>query len=293
MAARPTESPLVVIVGPTASGKSTLALDIARQFGGEIICADSRTVYKGIDIGTAKPSRADQIAVPHWGLDLVAPNEPFSVSDFKKYANRIIEEIRNRGHIPLLVGGTGLYINAVIFDYQFGAPINKKLRSELQQLTLEELTSYCKEKQINLPENSKNKRYVIRSIENSGRDIKRNNQLMAKSVVVGITTDKILLHARIEERVEQILQNGVVDEARKLGKKYGWKCEAMKSNIYPLVHSYLKNEITIDELKTKAIVTDWRLAKRQLTWLSRNKFIHWETLDEANKYLSNQLVTNK
>ena len=101
--------PLVVIVGPTASGKSTLAIELAEQYGGEIICADSRTIYTGMDIGTAKPSAEDQARVPHWGLDLVQPGEPFSAADFKVYAEQKIADIRSRGRIPFLVGGTGLY----------------------------------------------------------------------------------------------------------------------------------------------------------------------------------------
>src|SRR5215216_6778680 len=111
--------PLITIVGPTASGKTSLAVELAEQFGGEIICADSRTVYRGMDIGTAKPSKADQKRVPHWGIDLVDPDQKFSAADFKVYANQKIKEIRARGHIPFLVGGTGLYVDAVIFDYQF------------------------------------------------------------------------------------------------------------------------------------------------------------------------------
>ena len=96
--------PLIVIVGPTASGKTSLAIDLARQFDGEIICADSRTIYQGMDIGTAKPTKAEQATVPHWGIDLVAPNQSYSVADFKQYADQKIEEIRGRGHIPFLVG---------------------------------------------------------------------------------------------------------------------------------------------------------------------------------------------
>jgi tRNA dimethylallyltransferase len=112
--------PLIVIVGPTASGKTSLAIDIAKQFGGEIICADSRTVYIGMDIGTAKPSRAEQAMVPHWALDLVEPGQRFTAADFKEYANKKIAEIRSRGNIPMIVGGTGLYVDGVIFDYKFG-----------------------------------------------------------------------------------------------------------------------------------------------------------------------------
>ena len=111
------ETPLIVIVGPTASGKTSLAIKLAKKFGGEIICADSRTVYRDMDIGTAKPTLVERQEVAHWGLDLVEPGQLFSAADFKEYATKRIAEIRDRGNIPFLVGGTGLYIDGVIFNF--------------------------------------------------------------------------------------------------------------------------------------------------------------------------------
>ncbi|HEY1086016.1 MAG TPA: tRNA (adenosine(37)-N6)-dimethylallyltransferase MiaA [Candidatus Saccharimonadales bacterium] len=113
------EPPLVVIVGPTASGKTAAAIEIAKRHKGEIICADSRTIYREMNIGTAKPTAAEQAIVPHWGLDLVNPSERFTVADFKQYAIQKITEIRSRGHIPFLVGGTGLYVDSVVFNFDF------------------------------------------------------------------------------------------------------------------------------------------------------------------------------
>ncbi|TAL14379.1 tRNA (adenosine(37)-N6)-dimethylallyltransferase MiaA [Patescibacteria group bacterium] len=291
MATEPvSELPLVVIVGPTASGKSKLAIDLAGRFNGEIICADSRTIYTGLDIATAKPTQDEQQLVAHWGLDLVEPGARFTAANFRKYADRKIVEIRNRGHIPFLVGGTGLYVDAVLFGYTFGSVVNEKLRLELQQMSLDELHDYCSEHNINLPENDKNKRYVMRAIENAAVNVEQNATPVYKNIIVGITTDKNVLRNRIETRIEQMLENGVVEEAKKLGKMYGWKSESMTSNIYPLIHKYLQNELTIDELKVQSATIDWRLAKRQLTWLKRNKFIHWLDLSDANTYLSNQLA---
>jgi tRNA dimethylallyltransferase len=293
MATKHIDLPLVVIVGPTASGKSSLAIEIAQRFNGEIICADSRTVYKGMDIGTAKPSKLEQHTVPHWGLDLIDPDERFSVVDFKNYADKKIVEIKNRGRIPILVGGTGLYVDAVVFGYQFGASVNEKLKSKLQRMSINELHDYCKEYQINLPENDKNKRYVIHAIENANNKISRSVEPIYKNIIVGITTDKNILRERITKRIEQLIENGVVDEAIKLGRKYGWNSESMKSNIYPLVCEYITKGTTVDELKKRAEAADWHLAKRQMTWLKRNKFIHWGTLSEVNTYLYNQLVTTE
>jgi tRNA dimethylallyltransferase len=285
-----TKLPLVVIVGPTASGKTSLAIEIAKQFGGEIICADSRTIYKGMDIGTAKPTKAEMQSVPHWGLDLVEPGEYFSAADFKEYAELKIQEIRARGHIPFLVGGTGLYVDAVIFDYQFGPQADPAFRAELEAMTLEELHDYCKQNSVSLPENDKNKRYVIRAIEQKSINTLRRNEPVENCIIVGITTDRQTLRDRIKLRSEQLFDDGVVEEATLLGKKYGWESEAMTGNIYPLVHAYLEKELTIDEVKDKFTTLDWRLAKRQMTWLRRNTFIWWGSLTEVRERLLNLLA---
>ncbi len=282
--------PLVVIVGPTASGKTALAIKLATQFGGEIICADSRTIYKWMDIGTAKPTLTERAQVPHWGLDLVEPTERFTAADFKQYAVKKIAEIRARGHVPFLVGGTGLYVDAVLFDYQFGPPADNTLRRQLEQLTVEQLQEYCIERNVILPENKSNKRYVIRAIEQKSINNKRRNEPISASIIVGIATDRELLRTRIERRAEQLFDDGVVNEAIMLGEKYGWESEAMTGNIYPLVRTYVAGDMTIDEVKNKFTTLDWRLAKRQLTWLRRNPHIQWLSLTEAEHYLSERLA---
>lgn len=282
--------PLIVIVGPTASGKTTLAIKLAKQFGGEIVCADSRTVYRGIDIGTAKPTREEQRIVPHWGLDLVEPGERFTAMDFKRYATQKIMEIRARGHVPFLVGGTGLYIDAVLFDYQFGAQGDDARRARLEQLTIGELQNYCIDNNVGLPENKMNKRYLVRAIEQHGINHQRSSKPINTSMIVGITTDRDILRTRIERRVEQIFDDGVVEEAKMLGKKYGWNNEAMTGNVYRLIHKYLGGELSMQEMQHKNCISDWRLAKRQLTWFKRNQYIVWKPLDEAEHYLSDILA---
>lgn len=291
MATSSINAPLIVITGPTASGKTGLAIELARQFNGEIICADSRTIYKGMDIGTAKPTPEEQAIVPHFGLDLVEPGEYFSVSDFKVYADQKISEIRDRGHVPFLVGGTGLYIDAVLFDYQLGPPVDNSIRQKLEKLTLDELYKYCSDNNVILPENEKNKRYVIRAIEQNGVNTGRNHTPIENSIVVGIATEKEILHQRIADRTEQLFDNGVVDEAIILGKKYGWESEAMTANVYRLVHLYQENKMTLDEVKEKFTTLDRQLAKRQLTWLRRNPHLKWLRLDEARRYLT-QILAN-
>lgn len=287
--ARP-EPPLVVIAGPTASGKTALAIRLAKRFGGEIICADSRTVYKDMDIGTAKPTVEEQATVPHWGLDLVEPGDVFTAADFKQYALEKIAEIRGRGRIPFLVGGTGLYIDAVLFDFQFGPAANPEQRSELESKNVEELQNYCKENNIELPENNKNKRHLIRTIERKSISVMRSDRPIENSIVVGIATSARLLRTRIELRSEQLFLNNVVKEATDLAEKYGWQSEAMTGNIYPLVRSYLHGDIAEQELRRQFIVSDWRLAKRQMTWLRRNPYIAWADLDRSEYYLTNSLA---
>jgi tRNA dimethylallyltransferase len=282
--------PLIVIVGPTASGKTSLAVEIAKQVGGEIICADSRTVYKGMDIGTAKPTPSEQAQVPHWGLDLAEPGERFTAADFKDYANKKILEIRQRGNIPFLVGGTGLYVDAVVFDYNFGGDINTTLRKKLEVMDMEELRKYCSENNVELPENEKNKRYIVRAIERKDISTKRRSVPADNTYIVGIATEKDVLRDRIAQRTEQLFANGVVEEAKQLGKKYGWESEAMTGNIYPIAHELLQGKISENDAKEKITTQDWRLAKRQITWLKRNEYIRWLSLDEAKRYLQKLLT---
>lgn len=282
--------PLVVIAGPTASGKTSLAIRLAKQYNGEIICADSRTIYRDMDIGTAKPTMAEREAVPHWGLDLVSPGETFSAAQFKEYALQKISEIRSRGCLPFLVGGTGLYIDAVIFNFQFGAPPDPSLRHELEKRTVAELQYYCYKYNRKLPENNKNKRYLIRAIEQKNKNNRYEFMIRDNSIAVGIATNKEILRTRIVLRSEQLFLNNVVSEAMLLARKYGWDNEAMTGNVYPLVREFLNRNITENELKRQFVIADWRLAKRQMTWLRRNPFIMWATLDSAEHYLSQLLA---
>ena len=282
--------PLVVIVGPTASGKTGLAIRLAEQFCGEIISADSRAIYEGMDIGTAKPTAEERARVPHWGLDLVEPGQSFSAADFKAYTLQKIDEIRARGHVPFLVGGTGLYVDAVLYDYQFGPQADPERRRQLEALSVEELLDYCAKHNIPLPENNRNKRYLVRAIEQQGVNTRRRQAPIDNCIIVGIATPTDVLRRRIENRAEQLFDDGVVEEATLLGKKYGWDSEAMTGNIYPLVRRYLAGALLMEEVQQKFVTLDWRLAKRQLTWLRRNSHITWLPLEEAYTFLYQKLA---
>ncbi len=285
------EPPLIVIVGPTASGKTGLAIRIAEEFGGEIISADSRAIYKGLDIGTAKPSIEERRGIPHWGLDLVGPGERFTVADFQYYAKQKIGDIRSRGRIPILVGGTGLYIDAVIYDFQFPALTNDtKRRREVETYTFEQLYMYCMHNNIKLPQNTKNKRHMINAVLRNGHALKRETTIDVNTTIVGITTEKSILCERIAQRTEQLFVPEMFEEARVAAVHYGWDSEALTGNIYPLLRQYFDGEIDQAQAKERCKTLDWQLARRQLTWLRRNQDIHWSTLDETYTYLAQLLA---
>lgn len=286
-----TRSELIAIVGPTASGKTGLAIDIAERFNGEIICADSRTVYKGMDIGTAKPTHAEQARVRHWGLDLVEPNERFTAADFKRYADDAIADIRLRGKVPFLVGGTGLYVDAVLYDFTFSPVANKKHRDEFEKMSLDALQKYCIDNNISLPNNSKNRRHLISAIERKDANSISKSSIKHNHYIVGIATKMNTLRGRIEARTEHIFDSNIEEEATMLGKKYGWNSEAMTGNIYPLIKKQLDSKAPIDEIRTEFSTLDYQLAKRQMTWLRRNPDIMWASLDDASSYLESLLAS--
>lgn len=284
--------PLIVITGPTASGKSALALEVAKKYGGEIICADSRTVYKGLDIGTAKPTPQEQKAVRHHLLDVVEPNQAFSAAQFKRLAVKAIQDIAGRHKLPILVGGTGLYIDAVAFDYQFGAPPDVRYREQLHALSVESLQQRCIENNIPLPENSKNKRHLIRAIELGGL-LRHPRRLRPNTLIVAITTEKEILRSRIAKRAQEMVAKNVTQEVRQMGNKYGWETEALTGNIYRIFRPVTTGELSEQEAVELFIQSDMQLAKRQLTWLKRNPFIIWGQPEQIKLTIEHFVQQNK
>lgn len=286
------EPPLVVIVGPTASGKTGAAIKLAQQIDGEIICADSRTIYRDMNIGTAKPTDEEQQGIPHWGIDIATPGQVFTVANFKQYADTAIDAIRARGRVPIMVGGTGLYIDAVLYDYSFSLRGDEAKRHLFSAYTVKELQEYCKNNDISLPENLKNKRHLIRAIERNGENHKRNTRIRDNTIVVGIASDKDLLRAKMRQRIEQMVSQNVVQEAMILGKKYGWYSEAMTGNIYRYIRDKLEcghRTLTAQDIDA-LVVGDWRLAKRQLTWFRRNQAVIWLPAEEVVSYICSWLA---
>ena len=251
-------SPLVVIVGETASGKSSLAMQLARKYSGEIICADSRTIYKGMDIGTAKPSKKDREEMKHYLLDIIEPGERYSASQFKQDAVNAINDITKRGKLPIMVGGTGLYIDAVIFDYGFSDG-----------------------KQARNPTNSRHL---------SQDTLHKKNELRQNTLVIGLDRSREEVKNNIEQRVEQMIQAGYIEEVKILLTRYGKNNSALSGIDYRTVVKYIEGELTLNEVKLELIKGDKSLAKRQRTWFRRNKNINWIKPNQAEakvKYFLN------
>jgi len=253
-----------------------MALELAQQYNGEIICADSRTIYRGMNIGTAKPTAAERRLIQHHGLDLVDPGQRFSAAEFKAYAKRTITEIRARGRLPFLVGGSGLYIDAVIFDYQFRPPVESQDFSGLNDT---ELVTMAASKYPNalVAIDSKNRRRVEQLL-NRGPAQTTDRQALKKSVLLlGLKPDRLTLKQKIDLRTRTMLSNGFVQEVESLRARYGADCPTLRTIGYGYISDYLDGKLSLEEARQRFVQHDYQLAKRQLTWFARNPFIHWIT----------------
>ncbi len=267
--------PLIVIVGVTASGKSKLAMEIARRFNGEIITADSWTVYKGFDIGTAKPSPEEQKLIKHHLLDVTTPDEGFSAAVFKRLASTAINDIQKRGKLPIMVGGTGLYIDSVIFDYSFLPPHDKYNRLSLNAMTIDELLQITTSKKFDTSGiDTGNKRRIIRLIENNG-EIPSRAKLRKNTLIIGLQINKDVLSDRITKRLNNMISKGLEEEVKSLGENYGWDSEPMKGIGYREWQPYFNKTQTLQQTKDAILASSKKLVKKQETWFKRNKSIHW------------------
>jgi len=274
---------LIVIVGPTASGKSALAMKIAKKYSGEIICADSRTIYKGMDIGTAKPTKKDRQKVPHWGLDLVNPGKRFTAYDFQRYAQAEIAAIRHRGKLPMIVGGAGLYIDGVIFDFNLSADRSVIQRWFLGLLSAQRLQNIILKKGYGMPTNRANRRHLIRSIERAGQSGSQNPTPLSSTLIIGLNPSDAVLRSRINKRVELYFKRRILDETTHLVRQYGKRAIADSAGIvYSICLEVLSGKISKNEARNLAQTAEWQYARRQRTWFKRNKYIHWfESPDDA------------
>jgi tRNA dimethylallyltransferase len=293
MAPEPDNAPLVVIVGETASGKSSLAEYVAERFNGEVVAADSWTVYRDFSIGTAKPDKSMLMRIPHHLIDIADPRDGFNAAEYKRLALAAITDITARGKLPILVGGTGLYIDSVLFDYSFLPPSSDEVRASLNQLSIDELLSIISEAGIDLGGiDVRNKRRLIRLIETDGTRPGRANDLRPNTLVIGLLVPRDELRARVEKRVDMMLKAGLVDEVAALAKTYGWGVEPMKGIGYREFHDYFNGSQSIEVTRDRIVSASMNLAKRQRTWFRRNKSIHWiskraEAVDLITTFLNN------
>jgi tRNA dimethylallyltransferase len=270
-----TQPPLLVIVGETASGKTALSLELAQRFNGEIICADAWTVRKGADIGTAKPIAAERALAPHHLIDIVEPDGDFTAAVFKRLANQAIDDIVSRGKLPIMVGGTGLYVDGVLYDYNFLPAGDRSDREELNRLSIAKLLERIEYSKLELGDiDTRNKRRLIRLIETKGkRPTKR--PLRGNTFIIGLKTDREVIEQRIVSRLDDMLAGGLEGEVRELAGRYGWQAEALKGIGYAQWRGYFEGTQSLPETRQKIIKATFDFAKRQRTWFKRNKSIHW------------------
>jgi len=275
MESRSDNTPLVVLVGETASGKSALAMELARRFDGEIINADSWAVYRDFDIGTAKPSALDCSHVPHHLINVANPSKGFSAAEYKRLALATIADITSRAKLPILAGGTGLYIDSVIFDYSFLPPAAPEVRAAFNKLSIGELLQKAAEADIDTIDiDIRNKRRIIRLLETGGALAKRH-ELRKDTLIIGLSVPRDALLERVTRRVDVMLDAGLEQEVAKLSERYGWDAEPMKGIGYREFYDYFNGAQTLDQTRQRIISATMNLAKRQRTWFKRNNGIHW------------------
>lgn len=293
---------IIVICGPTASGKTALGIKIANDIKGEIVSADSMQIYKDMDIGTAKPTKEEQKMAKHYLIDFVSPDVRYSVADFKRDATEAIETIIKKNKTPIIVGGTGLYINSLIYNIDFNSEGNTDLefRSELEKRDIGEL--YNMAKKIDKDAISKispnDRKRIMRIIEIYHSTGKTKTQLEKESLkenkydyrIFVLNWDRKKLYERINLRVDLMIKNGLIEEVQNLLKKYNEFPTSFQGLGYKEVKEYLDGNLTKDEMIEKIKQESRRYAKRQITWFKRYKDAIW--LDGENKN-NEQIVLNE
>jgi tRNA dimethylallyltransferase len=288
---------VIVILGPTASGKTKLSIELAKDIRGEIVSADSMQIYKYMDIGTAKPDEEEKQGIKHYLIDEVTPDSEFSVARFQQLAKNYIDDIIDRSKVPIVSGGTGLYIDSLIYNIEFGDTIcDWELREKLKNEALEKGNEYLhnKLKEID-PEAAEkihmnNVKRVIRAIEvytytkktiSMHQKESRRNPPKYNFTIFGLRMDREKLYERINQRVDLMMEKGLVQEVKKLVEMgYDNSTIAMQGIGYKEILSYLKGEITLDEA-IYVLKRDTRhYAKRQLTWFNRMEDVTWIDIDQ-------------
>lgn len=284
---------IIAIVGPTASGKSDLAVEIARQINGEIISTDSRQIYRGMDIGTGKITKREMRGVPHHLLDVANPKRQFSVAQYERLALRTIQNILKRGKVPILCGGTGLYTDAIISDLSFPTvKPDPTLRRTLSKLSPEQLFEQLQKLDPVRAENIEktNPHRLIRAIEIATElgavPPKANPTPRYNALMIGIAVSREKLAERISLRLIKRMRSGMLGEIKKLHKDgLSWKRMEELGLEYRFLAQFLQKKITREEMLRDLDTAIRHYAKRQMVWFKRNKTIKWFPLEEQEKIL--------
>ncbi len=283
---------VVVIVGPTASGKTAISIELAKKINGEIISSDSMQIYKDMDIGTAKVTKDEMQGIKHYLVDCVLPNQRYTVSDFKKAAEEAIEEILAKGKVPIVVGGTGLYVNSLIYGIEYqDMKFDEEYREKLMKIAetpegLEELwieaNNIDPEAMKIISKNDKKRIIRVLEIYKATGKTKTEQEILSRSKeikydykVFGITMDREKLYERINKRVDIMISQGLEQEVRNLLDKYEEFPTAMQGLGYKEVKEYFDGILTYEEMIDKIKQESRRYAKRQLTWFRANKATIW------------------
>ncbi len=298
---------VIVICGPTASGKTKLSIELAKKINGEIVSCDSMQIYKDMNIGTAKPTFEEMQGIKHYLIDFISPDKRYSVAEYKIDAEKAIEEILNKGKIPIVVGGTGLYIDTIIYGIEYPKiEFDDKYRKELEEREKKEglIKLYEEAKQIDEEAIKKisinDKKRILRILEiyhATGKN-KTEQEIISREKgpkfdykVFAINMDREKLYERINKRVDIMIDNGLIDEVKKLLNKYKEFPTAMQGLGYKEVKEYLENKISKEEMIEKIKQESRRYAKRQITWFKKNKQTIW--INGLNKIEDNiNLIIN-
>jgi len=284
---------VLVIAGPTASGKTALSIKLAHYFDGEIISGDSTQVYKELSIGTAKITESEKENIPHYGLDLIHYHENYSVKDFQTMARQSIEEISSKHRLPIIVGGTGFYLKACLYDYEFTNEIEED--DSFEELSNEEI--YEKLKQIDPKSLEKihlnNRKRLVRALNiglkgqtKSEREEAQEHKPIYDIFLIVTDIDKTILDTRIEQRLNNMFETGLKDEVEKyFNNPISWDYQSFQAIGYKEWKDYFLNNKSLEEVKNRILISTRQYAKRQLTWFRHQFSAYWYKPSEENEKL--------
>lgn len=288
---------LVVLIGPTAVGKTKTSIELAKHYNGEIISGDSMQIYKGMDIGTAKITKEEMDGIQHHLIDIKAPNESFSAAEFQQIVREKIIEISSRGKLPMIVGGTGLYIQSVLYDYQFSeAPSDERYRQELEKKAIQNGNVWLHKELMKLDPKSgenihpNNVRRVIRAMEIfhcTGKTMTdyqetQTPEKLYDAAIIGLTMERDKLYERINHRVDVMMENGLLNEVQNLYKMGMKDCQSIQAIGYKELYEFFNGYVSLEEAIVNLKQNSRRYAKRQLTWFRNKMDVSWFDMTDAS-----------